>query len=44
VKEDGLALRFVKEQSPEICIAAIKQNPSAQFYVYLSIFEDDTIK
>ena len=25
-KEDGLALQFVKEQTPELCLAAVKQN------------------
>jgi len=32
-KENGLALRWIKDQNPEICLAAIKQNPEAFMYV-----------
>ncbi|MDR1984220.1 MAG: DUF4116 domain-containing protein [Prevotellaceae bacterium] len=33
VKENGLALEFVKEQTPEICMEAVKQNGWALKYV-----------
>ena len=33
VKQDGLALRYVKEQTPEICLEAVKQNGYALQYV-----------
>ena len=33
VKQDGHALRYVKEQTPEICLDAIKQNWGALQYV-----------
>ena len=26
VKDNGLALEFVREQTPELCMAAVKQN------------------
>ena len=33
VKKDGYALKFVKNQTEEICLAAVKQNCSALEYV-----------
>ena len=33
VKKDGLALRWIKEQNPEICLEAVKQNHKALVYV-----------
>ena len=33
VNNNGLALRWLKEQSPELCLAAIKQTPKAFVYV-----------
>jgi hypothetical protein len=33
VKEDGYALKYVKEQTPEICLTAVKQNGYALQYV-----------
>ena len=33
VKQDGLALEYVKEQIPEICLEAVKQNGLALAYV-----------
>ena len=33
VKENGLALRFVKEQTPEICLEAVKQDGQALRFV-----------
>ena len=33
VKQDADALRFVKEQTPDICIAAVKQDGLALQYV-----------
>lgn len=33
VKQNGTALRYVKEQTPEICLEAVKQNGIALEYV-----------
>ena len=33
VKQDGYALRHVKEQTPELCLEAVKQNGYALRYV-----------
>ncbi len=33
VRKDGNDLRFVKEQTPEICLEAVKQNGMALRYV-----------
>ena len=33
VQKDGMTLGFVKEQTPEICLAAVKQNGEALVYV-----------
>ena len=33
IKRDGMALAYVKEQTPEICMAAVKQNGMALEYV-----------
>jgi hypothetical protein len=33
VKEDGYALTYVKEQTPEICLAAVKEDGHALQYV-----------
>ena len=33
VKQDGYALRHVKEQTPEICLEAVKENGFAIKYV-----------
>ena len=33
VKQDGCALRYVKEQTPDICMAAVKQQGFALKYV-----------
>ena len=33
VKQDGSALQFVKEQTPEICMAAVKKDGWAIAYV-----------
>jgi hypothetical protein len=33
VKQNGDALRYVREQSPEICMAAVKQNGDTLQYV-----------
>ena len=41
VKKYGDALRYVKEQTPEICIEAIEQDKSAIEYVDVTIFEKD---
>ena len=41
VRQDGYALKYVKEQTEEICLEAIKQNGYALRYVKdLSILED----
>ena len=33
VKQQGLALEYVKEQTPEICLEAVNQTPNAIMYV-----------
>jgi len=33
VKGNGFALRYVREQTPEICMVAVKQNPRALCHV-----------
>lgn len=33
VKQDGIAISFVKEQTPELCMEAVKQNEHALQYV-----------
>jgi len=33
VRNNGLALRWIKEQSPELCLEAVKQNPQAFAFV-----------
>ena len=33
VKQDGCALKGIKEQTPEICEAAVKQNKNALEYI-----------
>ena len=33
MEQNGLALEFIKEQTPEICMAAVKQNGEALQYV-----------
>ena len=33
VKENGMALKFVKKQTPKICLEAVKQNGYALAYV-----------
>ena len=41
VTQDGDALRYVKEQSPEVVMAAVTQNGDALRYVNLDVFEED---
>ena len=38
--QDWDALRYVKDQTPEIALAAVTQNGDALRYVNLDIFED----
>ena len=38
VKQDGYALRYVKEQTVEICLEAVKQNGYALQYVNEKLF------
>ena len=33
VQQNGYALQYVKDQTPEICIAALEQNPDARLYI-----------
>ena len=33
MRQDGLALQYVREQNEEICLSAVQQNPDAQRYV-----------
>ncbi len=39
-KYDGLALVFVDEQTPEICLEAVKRNKEALEYVDKRVFEE----
>jgi len=39
VKQNGRALEYVKDQTPEICLAAVKQGSGALAYVDKSIFD-----
>ena len=41
VTQDGYALRYVKEQSPEVVMAAVTQDGNALQYVNLDVFEED---
>ena len=40
VKQNGLALKYVKEQTEEICLEAIKQNIDAIRYVKNEILKE----
>ena len=40
VKQNGYALAFVKEQTPEICWAAVKQNGGALYFVKDPILQE----
>ena len=42
VKQNGNALRYVKEQTEQICLEAVKQDGNALRYVYESFFENKT--
>ncbi|MHA1280207.1 MAG: hypothetical protein ACTSQ8_23715 [Candidatus Helarchaeota archaeon] len=33
MKQDGYALRYVKEQTPEICLKAVERSSGAIYYV-----------
>ena len=37
VKQNGLALQFVKEQTPELCLEAVKQNELARKYIIIAM-------
>ena len=41
VQENGNALRYVHNQTPEICLAAVQENGNALQYVHKSIFNSD---
>ena len=41
VKRSGLALQHVKEQTPDICLAAVKQDADALQFVNKSIFDQE---
>ena len=40
VKQTGYALKYVHNQTPEICLEAVKEDGDALRYVDLSIFKD----
>ena len=40
VIKDGYVLRYVTEQTPELCLAAVKQDGDALQYVNSKIFEE----
>lgn len=44
VKRDGYDLEYVKEQTTEICLAAVKENEDALKYVEEDIFLQGKIK
>ena len=44
VKQDGYNLIYVKKQTPEICMAAVKQDSGALSYVNKFIFIDNINK
>lgn len=39
VRADGMALEYIKNQTPEMCIAAVKQNPMALKFVKEQTYE-----
>ena len=41
VKQNGDALRYVKEQTETVCLEAVKQNGYALQYVNANVFEID---
>ena len=43
VKQDGWALRYVKDQTEEICLEAVKQNEYALQFVNENIFTKEEI-
>ena len=40
VKQNGYSLQFVKNQTPEICLEAVKENPKAIIYVNIPEFKE----
>ncbi len=44
VKRDGYALRYIKEQSSEICLEAVKQDGDSLQFVDKTIFDTDVIE
>ena len=40
-KQNGYALQYVSEQTPEICIEAVRQDGDSLRYVDITIFEKD---
>ena len=36
VERNWYALKFVKEQTPEICLAAVQQNPDARKFIRIT--------
>ena len=42
VKKYGIALQYVRNQTPEICLAAVKENGDVLRYVDERCFESDT--
>ena len=41
-KRNGYALQYVKEQTPEICLKAVKQEADALQFVNEDMFSEDT--
>ena len=41
VEQDGYALQYVKEQTPDICIKAVEQNGNALRYVDKAVFDPE---
>ena len=44
VKNYGHALRYVKEQTPELCLEAVKDNGDALRYVNKKVFKQNKLK
>ena len=44
VKSNGYALRYVKDQTPEVCLEAVKNDGDALRYVLIRAIFDDLAK
>ena len=44
VKQSGMALKYVHDQTPEICVEAVKKDKEAIKYVDINIFEEEFVE